>query len=108
MNGVSPEGHVGKRPRDLLPDLELNAFEDTWKRILATGEPELGVELSGETADEPGKRRQWTVDLHPVELDGKRVGIVAMVRDVTAEREATEVLSRNEERERLMQALRES
>src|ERR1700676_2026722 len=79
MNGVSPEAHVGKRPRDLLPDLDLDAFEDTWKRILATGEPELGVELSGETAAEPGKRRQWTVDLHPVELDGERVGIVAMV-----------------------------
>ncbi len=108
MNGVSPEAHVGQRPRDLLPGLHLDAFEDTWRRILATGKPELGVELSGETAAEPGKRRQWSVDWHRVELDGEGVGIAAMVRDVTAEREATEVLSRNEERERLMQALRES
>jgi PAS domain S-box-containing protein len=108
MNGVSREAHVGKRPRELLPDVHLDAFEDTWRRILATGEPELGVELSGETAAVPGKRRRWINDCYPVELDGERVGIVAMVRDVTAEREATEVLSRNEERERLMQALRES
>ena len=39
MNGVSPEAHVGKRPRDLLPDLQLDGYEDRWRRILATGEP---------------------------------------------------------------------
>jgi PAS domain S-box-containing protein len=108
MNGVSPEAHVGMRPRDLLPDLHLDAFEDTWSRILETGKPVLGVELSGETAAVPGKRRQWMVDWHPVEHGGERFGIVAIVRDVTAEREVTEVLSRNEELERLMQALGES
>ena len=108
MNGASPEAHVGRHPRDLLPDVPLDAFEDTWRRILATGEPELGLELSGETAAVPGKRRQWINDCYPVELDGERIGIVAMVRDVTVEREATEVLSQNEERERLVQALRES
>jgi two-component system cell cycle sensor histidine kinase/response regulator CckA len=108
MNGTSQEAHVGRRPRDLLPDISLDACEETWRRILATGEAELGLELSGETAAVPGKRRQWVSDYHRVELDGERIGIVAMVRDVTAEREATEVLSQNEERERLVHALRES
>ena len=66
MNGISPAAHVGKRPRDLLPDLRLDAFEDTCRRILATGAPELGVELSGETAAVPGKRRHWIDDCYPV------------------------------------------
>jgi PAS domain S-box-containing protein len=102
-NGFPAETHIGKRLRDLLPEVDVDRMEEAGRRVLETGEAVLDFEISGETAAEPGKLGHCMVDWHPVEVGGQRIGIIVMVREVTAEREATAALARSEERQRLMQ-----
>jgi PAS domain S-box-containing protein len=103
INGISVEAHIGRRVRDVLSTSAMDGLEADWRRILETGEPMLGVAVSGETNAAPGQTRQWLEDWHPVEVDGRRVGILATVREVTIERETAAALRRTEERQRLMQ-----
>src|SRR5712692_9656249 len=53
MNGLPVEAHLGKRARDVLPALA-PVVEPILTRIVATGEPALNIEVSGETPAQPG------------------------------------------------------
>ncbi len=103
FNGISPEAHVGRPVRELLPPRAVAVAEPLIRRVFDTGEPVLGVHvrLGEPSASEPV--RDFYGNLFPVRgPDGRVVWVGATVLDMTA-RMRTE-----NERERLVAALRES
>lgn len=89
MNGLAPEAHVGRRPDELLPELDdLGPLYDGWRRILETGQPLVGVEVTGATPAEPERTRHWTEHFFPVRIDGSVAAIGGIVEDTTASRQA--------------------
>jgi len=79
---VPREAHLGRTMREVIPGIaELE--EPTLRRILETGEPLLGQELSGETPAQPGVRRDWFVRYHPLRIGGEVVGLNATVEEIT-------------------------
>jgi PAS domain S-box-containing protein len=91
MNGIAPEAHLGKTPRELLPGIVgVEEIERDLRRVLETGTPQLEVAVSGETAAAPGKLRHFLESWYPVRAGPEVAGIGVLVREVTAEREAEE------------------
>jgi PAS domain S-box-containing protein len=102
MNGFPPEAHIGRRVRELLPDIADQA-EPMLRRILETGEAVHDVELTGETPARPGVVRVWREQFQPLRAaDGRVIGINVVAEEVT-ERRAAE-----RERERMRAAEEEA
>ncbi len=89
-NGLSAEAHVGKTVRELFPGLPVAEIEASWREVLRTGKPVVDHEISGETPAAPGKVRTWLESWYPVRSGDEILGLGALVREVTAEREAEE------------------
>ncbi len=90
MNGLLVEDHLGRTMPELFPGLPGEDVERAWRDVLATGRPVLDAELQGETPAAPGKRRTWLESWYPVRSGDEILGIGALVREVTAERDAEE------------------
>jgi PAS domain S-box-containing protein len=90
LNGISPEAHVGKTPREILPGLPQDEVEACWRKVLETGKPVLDFELTGETPAAPGVPRTWLESWYPVRSGDEVLGIGTLVREVTSERAAQE------------------
>jgi PAS domain S-box-containing protein len=90
MNGLAPDDHIGKRPDELLPDLDVASVYDRWQNILDTGEPWLEVEVSGETPAAPGHIRSWIENFFPLKSGSEVIGIGAIVEEVTERRRTEE------------------
>ncbi|MBW4481814.1 MAG: PAS domain S-box protein [Tildeniella torsiva UHER 1998/13D] len=82
MNGLSVEAHLGRTIRDLLPNLADQA-EAMLRPILATGEPLLKVEISGETPAQPGVQRAWVESFWPLKDGDRMIGISIVCEEVT-------------------------
>jgi PAS domain S-box-containing protein len=82
MNGLPVEAHLGRDVRELLPDLADQA-EATLRPILATGEPLLNVEISGETPAQPGVQRAWVESFWPLKDGDRIIGISIVCEEVT-------------------------
>src|SRR6266545_1718306 len=70
----------GRHVREVVPAMA-SFLEPLLERILATGEPALNQEISGETPAQPGVKRHWVVSFVPVpglrnELEG--IGVIAV------------------------------
>lgn len=103
INGLPPELHIGRRPDELLPGLvDFEGLYRRWREILETGEPWHGVEISGETPAEPGRLRHWEEHFFPVRIDGRILGIAAVVQETTQRKAAEEELRASEERYRTL------
>ncbi|NML95589.1 HWE histidine kinase domain-containing protein [Novosphingobium olei] len=90
MNGYSIEDHVGKSAWDLVPDLRSSA-EPILRSVLDTGEAIRDVEISGETAANPGTSRYWKEMFYPVRgLEGRTSGIGILCEDVTDQKQSQE------------------
>ncbi len=83
LGGLSPEEHVGRHFRDVVPTLA-SVIEPALVEALETERPVLGVEFDGESATEAGKRRHWTLSAYPVRSqDGSVRGVGAILVDAT-------------------------
>jgi PAS domain S-box-containing protein len=83
MNGVHAEEHLGRTAPEVLGALGAQ-IDATLQRVLATGEPVLGVEAPGETPVAPGRRRHWRASYYPVDdAHGARLGVAAVIEEVT-------------------------
>lgn len=88
MTDSPAEQHVGRLLAGVLPWLA-DEGPSILRAVMASGEPVVGQEISGETADRPGVRRQWVVSYHPArDGSGATVGASVVVMEVTEQREA--------------------
>jgi PAS domain S-box-containing protein len=84
LNGRSPEEHIGKTPAFVGPAGAERT--ELFRRILATGEPLIDLELPGNVAG-----TTWLVSGTPVPgPDGEAVGVLETVIDVTERRRLLE------------------
>jgi PAS domain S-box-containing protein len=95
-NGHPVAAHLGRRPRDVLPDAG-PALEDIMLAVLGSNQARTHFTASAEIPPGSGQLRHWEASYHPLPgPDGQACGIVAMVEDVTA-RHAAERLRREHE-----------
>jgi PAS domain S-box-containing protein len=87
INGVPAAAHVGRSVREVVPHLA-DEVEPVLARVLATGEPVVDVEVAGETAAQPGVRRQWLGTFYRVDTGAEVLGVGCVASEVTAERRA--------------------
>ena len=100
MNGLSPDEHLGRTILEVLPHLGTEIAR-TLRSVLATGEPILDLEVSGETPAAPGLERHWLASYHPLREDGGHtVGVGAVVIEITEQKHAEAERDRSLERER--------
>jgi PAS domain S-box-containing protein len=103
FTGQSAEAHVGRRVRDLLPHPAGALAEPLLQRVLDSGEPALGLEVQLPLPGNPETLRHFIVNLYPVRgPHGETRWVGASITDVTALRRT------QQDRERLLAALRES
>lgn len=69
INGVVAEAHIGRRLRDVLPELA-PVVEPLMARVLATGVAERGIPVHGATPRRPGIEREWRVSYVPLSVQG--------------------------------------
>lgn len=74
----------GRRLSEVLPGMDARLIEQSLRRVLATGETVLDLQVSSASGDSGGERF-WSCLQFPVEgTEGKVVGIIHMMREVTA------------------------
>ncbi|AKT36146.1 hybrid sensor histidine kinase/response regulator [Chondromyces crocatus] len=85
-NGLPAGAHLGRSIKDLLPTIAAIA-EPELRRLIATGEPIVGIELTGETLARPGIRRTWVESFYPLfDAEQRVIGINVVSQEVTEER----------------------
>ena len=89
INGMGVEEHLGKRVREVIPDLA-DQVEPLLRSVLEKGEPMLNLELSGETAAQPGVLRHWVESWFPINNSEGKVTSINMVAEEVTERKAAE------------------
>ncbi len=87
-NGAAVEAHPGRSMPELLPDLAWEELQAVLREVLATGAPRLDVPVS--LRDAEGRRRHFVEAWYPVRVGGEPAGLGAIIREVTAERDADE------------------
>lgn len=98
MNGLPIEAHIGKTPRELLPDIsDIGTLMDQWRAILSGGVPSVTVEVSGATPAAPGVTRYWLEHFFPVRQSGEIIGVGGIVEEIT-ERKLSESALREADR----------
>jgi PAS domain S-box-containing protein len=89
INGLPPDLKGSRMPQELLPGIKsLDQIMARFQRILATGEPWLNVETSGETPALPGVLRHWNMNFFPVRVGREIVAIGAVVEEITERKRA--------------------
>ena len=96
MNGAPAAEHLGRTIAEMLPGLD--AREDVLRQVLDDGIPRE-VTSSGHTrATSDRERRYWHGAYHRLEQDGRVIGIVGIVLEVTDSREQQRDLERTQTR----------
>lgn len=93
INGIPAAAHIGRRVREVVPDLGEMA-EATLRRVLE-GEVIRGLEFVGKTLAHPGIERAWRNNWEPLRnAQGEIIGITISAEEVTQEKAAREALQR--------------
>ena len=101
INGLPIEEHIGRTPKELLPDIEARV-EELIRGVLETGEPALGVEIHGTTPADPAAPRDWLGDYYPVFSEGEVFAVGVCVREVTHEKRMLEDITAANEQQRIL------
>ncbi|MCY1017330.1 PAS domain-containing sensor histidine kinase [Pyxidicoccus sp. MSG2] len=90
INGVPPEAHTGRRPREVLGPIGLEV-EKMMRNVLETGEPMEKRETTTMDLGVPGEARYLEGSFYPVRAtDGRVLGLGIMIEDITDRRLADE------------------
>ena len=91
INGISVEGHIGRKIGDVIPDVA-NEIELILRHVLQTGEPIVNGIVEATTPAHPATKRTYMHNYSPERSsNGAVVGVLCVVQDVT---EATDNLER--------------
>ena len=91
LNGLPVEAHLGRKTSELLPGLPDQ--EIPMRAVLEEGRTYLDHEILGETLKQPGRQREWSVSYYPVNRpDGSRLGVGAILQEVTERKRAEQEL----------------
>ena len=98
----SPEAVVGKTDYDLLPNREIaDLFRAQDFRIIETDTPELHIIATKQKPSADGKKIWLDINKIPIhDSTGKVIGILGVLEDITARKEAEEALQEKEEQYR--------
>jgi hypothetical protein len=83
--GASAEASVGRSFGELMPDPSGRA-EASLRRVIATGEPVVDVEIVGPAAGRPGPRSVWLTHWSPLRDDARALAGVCVVAHETPAR----------------------
>ncbi len=101
INGMPAADHIGRKVREVVPDLSDQAFE-AMERVLG-GEEIRGLEMSGTTPAQPGVVRTWRENWLPLRnMAGEIVGVTASAEEITETKAAEAALYESEQRFRNM------
>ncbi|WP_445632681.1 histidine kinase [Nostoc sp. DSM 114161] len=95
INGVPLSQHIGRTFREVLPEWA-DQIEPVFERVMATKQPLLNQEISGETYP-PGVYRYGIVNYYPVCLaDGQLLGVGITSIDITQQKQSEQALRESE------------
>lgn len=89
INGLPAEDHIGRTPREVVPDLA-DQSEALLSKVFQTGEPVLNVEIVGTTPAQPGVERTWLEHWWPLKNDEGTVLAVSVVAEEITQRKRME------------------
>ncbi|MFJ6948379.1 SpoIIE family protein phosphatase [Streptomyces wuyuanensis] len=99
MNGVPAAGHLGKRPTEVVPGVNVEVLESLMREVLQRGEAMVDVRGTGRTPAEPDRDRMWSCSFAPlVDITGRRLGLIASLIDISDQEEARSQARRAEGR----------
>lgn len=97
MNGVPVNDHIGRTPKEIVPDIGDQA-EAVLRKVLEAGEV-IKIEVAGETKAHPGVKRYYDETWAPIrDFSGNIVGISIVAIDVTEQKKALDSLRVSNER----------
>ncbi len=98
ISGFPPEAHIGRRFHELLPQIA-GIVEPVFRQVIATGEPSLRFEITGETPAHPGEIRVWEMSSWPMRDEtGAVTAVNVVVQEVTERREVARALHESKQR----------
>ncbi|MCB0144931.1 MAG: PAS domain S-box protein, partial [Caldilineaceae bacterium] len=89
MNGLPAADHIGRAGPQLFPDLGVKT-EQQLKQVFVTGEPVIGLEVTGEMPASPGVQRTWIESWLPLFNEEHEVFAVNIVIQEITERKKDE------------------
>jgi PAS domain S-box-containing protein len=92
IDGPSVADHLGKTPREILPDLA-DTLEPILRQVIETGTAITNIEVTGTTPAAPDHLRHWIASYYPVSD-----GVGAVVTEVTELKRAQQTIAENEAR----------
>ncbi|MGV1098460.1 PAS domain-containing protein [Thiovibrio sp. JS02] len=103
LAGRGPADHLGRTISEMIPSAVGQAAEAGLRRVLATGEANLNVEINGEMPGQPGVVRHWLHSQFPV-YDGKGnvAGAGAIVVETSELKRAFAEISRREQFQKIL------
>ena len=92
LNELSPEEHVGKHLREVVPDLG-DVLEPVYRGVVETGQPVVRYEASTDLgAHRLGQDRHWLSSYFPVKTDdGDLLGVGAVIMEITERKQAEDM-----------------
>jgi PAS domain S-box-containing protein len=98
--GLTRETIVGKALAELAPEF-VERFGPMLRRVVATGEPQLNLDVHSPVTGRPGETTYWRASYFPVPLRGGRRGLGVMGVEITDLRKAEAALGVAHERLRI-------
>jgi PAS domain S-box-containing protein len=92
VNGSSVKDQIGKTVAEVVPEI-WPLVEGIYRHVLEDGEAVLNIDVSGETAAEPGRIHHWLASYYPVHLGTDVIGVGLVLLDITERRQAEEFRS---------------
>lgn len=84
-HGISVEESLGKRVADVIPEF-WPRIEPAFRKVLATGESIINVELDATSMPGPDDGSVWLRSFYPVWIDGEIAGVGEVMVNVTEQR----------------------
>ncbi|MET9827846.1 SpoIIE family protein phosphatase [Streptomyces sp. NPDC006385] len=90
LNGLPAEDHIGRTPRELLPDPDAaEAIEAALREVLRTGDPLVNQRIVGRTPADPEQQHFFSISLYRLEdTTGTVLGVAGMAVDITEQHQA--------------------